>query len=194
MSKLFLFVGHPRERSLSHGLADAYQRGAESEGAEVRRMHLHDMAFDQDLTHGYHQRKTLEPCLEAWRENILWAEHLCWAYPIWWGGMPAKMKGLVDRALLPGFAFQYHDNDPFWDRLLAGRSAHVMLTSDTPVWYDAWTNRRPGKLQVERTVLKFCGVKPVTTVQFSPVRDVKETKIQAWMRKAYHLGADAGRR
>ena len=51
--KIFIWVGHPNETSLSHGLADAYQRGAEAAGAEVRRMNLHDMAFDLDLTYGY---------------------------------------------------------------------------------------------------------------------------------------------
>ena len=28
-----------------------------------------------------------------------------------WGGMPAKMKGVLDRAYLPGFAFSYHETD-----------------------------------------------------------------------------------
>ena len=51
-AKIFVWVGHPRENSLSHGLADAYIRGAQSQGAEVRRMNLHDMQFDPDLTYG----------------------------------------------------------------------------------------------------------------------------------------------
>ena len=104
-ARLFVFVGHPRSASLSHGLADAYQRGAEAQGAEVRRMNLSDMQFDPDLTEGYHARKTLEPCLEEWRENLSWANHTCWAYPQWWGGMPAKMKGVIDRCFLPGRKF-----------------------------------------------------------------------------------------
>ena len=127
-ARIFIWVGHPREASLSHGMADAYQTAAEAEGAEVRRMNLHDMVFDPDLTEGYHARKTLEPCLEEWRENTSWANHLVWAYPQWWGGMPAKMKGVIDRCFLPGFAMAYHEKGPWWDRLLAGRSADVFMT------------------------------------------------------------------
>ena len=62
-SRIFIWVGHPRASSLSHGLADAYARGAGAGGAEIRRMNLSEMSFDPDLTEGYHRRKTLEPCL-----------------------------------------------------------------------------------------------------------------------------------
>ncbi len=45
------------------------------------------------------------------------------------------LKGLLDRILLPGFAFRYHRANPFWDKLLSGRSADVIVTMDTPPWY-----------------------------------------------------------
>lgn len=193
-ARIFIFVGHPRSTSLSHGMADAYQRGAESQGAEIRRMHLSDMDFDTDLTEGYHSRKTLEPSLEVWRENLVWSSHTCWAYPIWWGGMPAKMKGVIDRAFLPGFAMQYHENGPFWDKLLKGRSADLLLTSDAPAWFDKLMYGRPAKHQAARAVLKFSGIRPVRTLQVGTVKTAKESKIQNWLRTAYNRGADAGRR
>ena len=125
-AKLFLFVGHPRETSLSHALADAYQRGAEEQGAEIRRMNLHEMAFDPDLTDGYKKRKDHEACLTEFLENTMWADHLAWFHPLWWGGMPAKMQGVIDRAFLPGITFAYHEKDPWWDKLLEGRTALVI--------------------------------------------------------------------
>ena len=91
--KIFIWVGHPRENSLCHSLADAYEAGAREKGAEIRRMNLHEMSFDPDLTHGYQQRKDLEPCLTEWRETILWADHLCWVYPQWWGRYASQNEG-----------------------------------------------------------------------------------------------------
>ena len=193
-ARIFIWVGHPRETSLSHGMADAYERGAKAHGAETRRMHLSDMVFDPDLHDGYHARKTLEPCLEEWRANILWANHLCWAYPQWWGGMPAKMKGVIDRAYLPGFAMRYHEKDPWWDKLLTGRSADVLMTSDGPAWFDQLSYGRPAKLQVENLVLKFAGIKPVRTLQVGTVKDAKPDKIAAWLKQAEARGAAAGRK
>ena len=193
-ARIFVFVGHPRDSSLTHGLADAFTRGAETEGAEIRRMNLHDMTFDPDLTHGYHQRKTLEPCLEAWRETTLWANHLAWFYPYWWGGMPAKMKGVIDRAFLPGFAMNYREKGPWWDKLLTGRSADVVINADTPAWFDWLMYGKPGRRQAENMVLRFSGIKPVRTLQLAPVKNSSEAVYQRWMQKVYKRGADAGRR
>ena len=193
-AKVFVWVGHPRENSLSHGMAAAYTRGAESQGAEVRRMNLHDMQFDPDLTYGYQQRKDHEPCLTEWRENLLWCNHTCWAYPQWWGGMPAKMKGVLDRSFLPGFAMNYHEDDPWWDKLLKGRSGDIIMTSDAPAWFDQILYDRPAVKQAKRLVMEFSGIKPVRVLQVGTVKTASDAKIKTWIDKAYRLGADAGRR
>lgn len=193
-ARIFIWVGHPRESSLSHGMADAYEDGAKSQGAEVRRMHLHDMQFDPDLTDGYHKRKDLEPCLEAWRENLTWCTHTCWAYPQWWGGMPAKMKGVLDRAFLPGFAMNYHTEDPWWDKLLTGRRGDILMTADGPAWFDQIKYDRPAAKQVKRLVMEFSGIKPVRVLQVGTVKTAKPEKIQKWLGQARRMGVAAGRR
>lgn len=193
MTKIFIWVGHPRERSLSHGMADAYEAGACDRGAQIRRMHLRDMDFDPDLEDGYHSRKELEPCLNEWRDNVQWADHLCWAYPVWWGGMPAKMKGVIDRAFLPGFAMDYPEGKIFWDRLLIGRRADLLLTSDAPAWYDQIVNGRPAKNQAVNTILKFSGIKPVKTLQVGTVKTASDSKTQKWLGTANKRGIAAAR-
>ena len=189
--RIAVWVGHPRENSLAGALADRYQAAAGSAGAETRRINLHDMQFDPDLSYGYHQRKDLEPCLEEWRENILWADHLAWFYPQWWGGMPAKMKGVLDRAFLPGFAMNYHTDDPWWDKLLKGRSADVFITADAPDFFDRLAYGSPAKHQVINLVLKFSGVSPVRCSQFGPVKTAKPQKIERWLDKAAGRGKAA---
>src|SRR5256885_16433644 len=71
----------------------------------------------------YRQDQPLEPDLQRAQADILWASHLAWAYPTWWGGLPALLKGFIDRIFLPGFAFKYRKGSVLWDRLLAGRTA-----------------------------------------------------------------------
>ena len=191
--KIFIWVGHPRETSLSHAMADAYQQAAEASGAEVRRMNLHDMQFDPDLTYGYHSRKTLEPCLEEWRDNLTWCKHTAWIYPIWWGGMPAKMKGVIDRSFLPGFAMAYHENDPWWDRLLKGRTADVVVSANAPAFFDTLMYRKPGRRQVKNTVLEFSGIKVRKIKQLGTVKTASDKKIKRWINTAAKMGASAAR-
>lgn len=174
-------------------MADAYQKAAEAEGAEIRRMDLHDMVFDANLHHGYKKIQDLEPDLKAWQENVDWASHLCWIYPYWWGSMPARMKGVIDRAYLPGFAIHFHDKDPFWDRQLKGRSADVVITGDTPPLADWLLFNRPGRTQVQRYVLRFAGIRPVRARQFGSVRLSDQKTIDKWVRKVAKLGSKAAR-
>jgi NAD(P)H dehydrogenase (quinone) len=189
--RILVIVGHPADASFCHALADAYAAAAQSAGHEVRRIALGALGFDPVLKNGYRQVQALEPDLVAAQESILWAEHLVFAYPIWWGAMPALMKGFIDRIFLPGFAFKYRKDSVWWDKLLAGRSAHLLVTLDTPPWYFRWIYRMPGHNQMKRTILGFCGVKPIKITNFSPIRSSSPAQRERWIAQAAKLGARA---
>lgn len=184
MKKILLILGHPRTDSLCGALADAYAEAAGVEGAVLRRLTLADMRFDPVLHMGYRGEQALEPDLAAARDDILWAEHLVFVYPTWWGGLPALLKGFIDRVFLPGFAFRYRQDSPWWDRLLAGRSARLLVTMDTPPWYYRWVYRMPGHHQMKRTVLEFCGIRPVRIDGFGPVRGSTPGRRAQWIEAA----------
>ena len=184
MKKILVILGHPRKDSLCGALAAAYSGSARAAGAELRELTLADMVFDPVLHAGYRGEQALEPDLLAAREAIQWAEHLVFVYPTWWGGLPALLKGFIDRVFLPGFAFKYRQDSPWWDRLLAGRSARLLVTMDTPPWYYRWIYRMPGHHQMRRTILEFCGVKPVRISQFGPVKGSTEAQRGKWLETA----------
>jgi len=184
MKKILVILGHPRKESLCGALATAYAESARAGGAEVRELALSELSFDPVLHMGYRAEQALEPDLAAAREAISWAEHLVFVYPTWWGGLPALIKGFIDRVFLPGFAFKYRKDSPWWDRLLAGRSARLLVTMDTPPWYYRWLYRMPGHNQMRRTILEFCGIRPVRISQFGPVRGSTNTRRDAWLETA----------
>lgn len=160
MSKrVFIWVAHPRSGSLSAAIADAYQSGLEREGADVRRLDLADMKFDLNFEGYGSVQPALEPDLLKWRENIAWAEHLFIVHPYWWGAMPTKAKAVLDRALTSGFAYKYHRRGMGWDKLLSGRTADAVITSDTPPLIDTLLYWRPGRRVLRNQVLEFCGIK-----------------------------------
>lgn len=188
LTRILLLLAHPAQSSLCHALAEAYRKGAEAAGHEVRFLALGELAFDPILHDGYHSIQPLEPDLVAAQEAITWARHLVFVYPTWWGTMPALLKGFFDRVFLPGFAFSYRDDSPFWDRLLAGRSAHLLVTMDTPPWYYRWVYRMPGHNQMKRAILEFSGIKPVQATSFGPVRGSTPAQREKWLARAYGFG------
>lgn len=190
--RILLILGHPDADSFCGALAEAYTRGAS--GAEVRRLDLGSLAFDPVLHRGYREIQALEPNLVAAQDAITWAEHLVFIYPTWWGGLPALLKGFIDRTFLPGFAFKYHANDPFWDRLLKGRTAQILTTMDAPTWYYRWIARAPGLRELRHSILAFCGVKTTGTLLMGPVKTSDEATRNRWLAKAEAMGRTQGAR
>lgn len=189
MAKNVLVVlGHPAADSLCGGLAEAYVAAARQAGAEVRLLALGALRFDPLLAAGYGSGQLLEPDLQRAQADILWADHLVWVYPIWWGAMPALLKGFIDRVFLPGFAFRYRKGSTLWDRLLAGRTGELLVTMDSPPWYFRWVTRMPGHVQMKRAILDFCGVRPVRVHSFGPVLGASDARKADWLAQARRLG------
>jgi NAD(P)H dehydrogenase (quinone) len=186
--KILIINGHPFKESLNFALAEAYKKGAAESGAEIKEINIADLQFNPNLQYGYRKRTELEPdLLESW-EKIKWAEHLVFVFPIWWGGMPAMLKGFFDRLFLPGFAFQYRENSVWWDKLLAGKSAHIIATMDTPYWYFRLVYGNPGINQFKRTILQFCGINPVKVTVFSPIKNIKQETLKKYLDNSEKLG------
>ena len=187
--RILILLGHPSSDSFCAALADAYAASARAQGHTVRELRLGQLDFDQNLHEGYRQVQPLEADLLAAQEAITWAEHLVFAYPIWWGGAPALLKGFVDRAFLPGFAFKYRPGKAFPEQLLRGRTAQLLVTMDTPPGYFRWVYRMPGIHQLRKTTLEFCGVKPVKVASFGPILDSTEQQRARWLAQARTLGS-----
>lgn len=182
MSKRILVVlGHPSSDSFCAALTDTYVKAATEAGNEVRLLNLPALDFDPVLHEGYKEIQALEPDLLDAQKQILWADHLTFVYPIWWGGIPALLKGFVDRVFLPGFAFKYRSDSAFPDKLLKGRTAHLLVTMDTPPWYYRWIYRMPGLHQMRKTTLAFCGIKPTRTLTFGPMLGSTPAQRETWL-------------
>jgi len=188
---ILIILGHPDIDSFCGSLAKAYLDGAKSGGSEVRELKLSELKFDPILWKGYNKIQELESDLVKAQELIQWSNHIVFVYPNWWGAMPALMKGFFDRVFLPGFAFKYRDDSQFWDKLLSGRTAHLMVTMDTPPWYYRWIYHRPGHNEMKRTILGFCGIKVVEISEFAQIKGSSQQQREKWIALAKELGSKA---
>jgi putative NADPH-quinone reductase len=185
--KIFILMGNPNTETLTSHLADAYELGALEAGHQVRRQNVGEMKFDPILHKGYKVIQELEPDLLTFQANVTWADHLVILYPNWWSTMPALLKGLIDRAWLPGFAFRFHKRDSWWDGLLKGRSARIVILANTPalvarLFFGEFTN------ELARATLAFSGIRPVRITVLTPSEKASEIKIKQWVRKMRSLG------
>ncbi|MBL7801855.1 MAG: NAD(P)H-dependent oxidoreductase [Chitinophagales bacterium] len=190
MQKVLIINGHPNPDSFNYGIAAAYKQGALTAGAEVKEIVVADLIFNLNLKYGYQKRSDLEPDLLDALEKLKWCDHMVWIHPVWWGGLPAILKGFIDRIFLPGFVFQYRENSVWWDKLLIGKSARIITTLDQPSWYYWLMFGRPSVNQLKKSTLEFCGVKPVKVSYIGPIRNSTAEFREKQIKKISQLGAD----
>lgn len=187
--RVLIILGHPRRDSLCGAMADAYREGAERAGIEPRLLALSDLQFDPDVRVDSPEYQPLEPDLQRAQEWLAWAEHLVFVYPTWWGTMPARMKGFLDRMVMPGEAFRFYGPGATqWKGLWTGKSAQLITTMDTPPPVYRWLFRAPGTHAMRNATLGFCGVKPVRTLAVGPVRTSDDALRRKWIERARRAG------
>lgn len=188
--KILVILGQPQRASFGAALAQAYAEGAKAAGAEVKELYLGELKFDPAGTMNHTPSSELESDLVKAQESIKWANHLVFVYPIWWGTIPALLKGFIERVFLPGFAVNFRENSPLWDKLLAGRSARLIVTLNTPSWVYRWVYGRPGHNTMKKTILEFCGIKPVRITEVGPMRNSSAERREQWLKQVRALGVE----
>lgn len=189
--KIFILLGHPDKSGVCGSFADAYEKSARDAGHDVQRLNIGEMQFDPILHNGYRTIQQLEPDLKKFQENMKWADHVVIIHPVWWLGMPAILKGLFDRAWLPGSAFRYiktksGQNTIFWHRLFKGKTARLIITSGTAPWIERLF---PGNVnsQLKWGILWFAGFS-TRTLWFGPAENVPDERKAKWIQAIEALG------
>jgi len=182
---ILVIQGHPDQESFNEALMDSYVQGARSVGHEVRILAVRDLSFEL-VAHHYAKERELEPDLRQAQELMSWGKHWVLFYPIWWGGMPALLKGFLDRVLTADFALRYQENGvPLG--LLKGRTCEIYNTSDTPP-IAQWWYLQGNKAQLKRNILGLCGVKIKRHQTFGPLFNSTLEKRQDWLQQMVGRG------
>lgn len=170
MKKVLVILGHPSTQSFNKTIFDRYIQSSLAAGNQIRGLELGKLNFDVVSRNPRARDKELESDLKKAQEDILWSEHLVFIYPIWWGNVPALLKGFIDRVFISGFSHRYLGNGGY-EKLLSGRSAHLIVTMDAPSSFEsiylhgAATNR-----VMKQATLEFCGIKPVKITRIGQLR------------------------
>ncbi|WP_440132983.1 NAD(P)H-dependent oxidoreductase [Chitinophaga sancti] len=186
--KVLIINGHPDPHSYNQALFNAYKEGAATTNAAISEISIGALQFNPNLRYGFRQRTELEPDLLEAIEKIRAADHIVWVFPMWWYGYPAIMKGFIDRTFLPGITFQPVPGKPFPQKLLKGKTGRIIITADTPSWYDRFIMHRPAINQFKKGTLQFCGINPVKVYYIAPVKDAKPAFLKKHIDKVYQLG------
>lgn len=193
MTSIAIIQGHPDASGthLCHALADAYARGAGEAGHRVARIDIATLDFpllrsQADFMDASHRPASLDPAADA----IASANHVVIVFPLWLGTMPALLKAFLEQIMRPGTAFAYQDKG-FPKKLLAGRSARIVVTMGMPAMFYRWFYGAHGVRVLERNILNFVGIKPVRTTLLGNAEGAGDAGRKRWIEAMEQLGRQA---
>lgn len=145
MNILFVYC-HPEPTSFTHALLQAGVEAAQAAGHDVEVSDLysegfnpaagrHDFTQTADEQRFHYQTEQLHAArndgfaadIRREQDRVRRADMMVFLFPLWWGGMPAMLKGWFDRVLAYGFA--YVDGARFDTGLLIGRAAMMCVST-----------------------------------------------------------------
>lgn len=187
MKQVLIINQHPDKQSYNYALSDACLKGASKTNAVLTQINIADLEFNPNLAFEYRKRTELESDLLDVIEKIKKVEHIVWIFPMWWYVYPALMKGFIDRTFLPGITFQPIEGKAMPKKLLKGKTARIIITADTPKWYDYLFIKSPAINQFKKGTLEFCGISPVKVTYISPIKGSNIAHKERWLEKIAFL-------
>jgi len=190
--RIAVIVGHPDPAPgrLCRQMAQAYAAGAAEAGHAVRIIDVALIDIPHLRTKADFETGSGQGDIAAAQETLAWAEHWLVVYPLWLGAMPALLKAFFEQVCRPGFAFRYRDKG-FPEKLLAGRTAHVVVTMGMPAFAYRWFYFAHSLAALKRNILAFVGVKAVRDTLVGMVDGLDAVKVAALMARMREAGAAA---
>lgn len=153
---------HPNPDSFTAAVRDTVCDALHRSGAETRVVDLYAEDFDASLSAAelsiYEDTARNTAPVAGHVAALRWADTLIFVYPTWWYGLPARLKGWLDRVLVPGVAFRMPEatGGDIKPGLTHIRALAVFTTCGASRWLTAAIGA-PGRRTLLRGIRALCG-------------------------------------
>lgn len=128
-----IVLSHPWHGSFNKAILDTVTNKFDKENKPYTVIDLNKDNFNPVFTEQelalYSRGQYVDPLVGKYQEIINKSDEIIFIYPIWWGTIPAILKGFFDKVLLVNFAYNYNNG---WTPLLKINKSTVITTSESP--------------------------------------------------------------
>jgi NAD(P)H dehydrogenase (quinone) len=147
---------HPVEGSFSSAIRDAAVNGLHLAGHHVDVIDLAAESFDPVMSRdewlSYVQSHgVIAPSLEKHVALVKAADILVFVYPTWWSGLPAQLKGWLERIMVENVAYKFNRSNRVRPALANVKKIYIFSTFGSPHWYIAFVHNN-GKRILSRAL------------------------------------------
>lgn len=183
--KHLIVYAHSSEESFNHAILETVSHTLKSKGHEVIVRDLYALDFQPVLkpedTAAMKAGQTPED-IKIEQDYVAQADAITFIYPIWWTGLPAIIKGYVDRVFAYGFAYAYGAEGI--DKLLSGKQGLIINTHGTAKEiYDQMGMTNALKLTSTTGIYDFTGIESVGHLVFGGVPHVGEEALKDMLKQ-----------
>ncbi|MEQ4923680.1 NAD(P)H-dependent oxidoreductase [Proteus hauseri] len=187
MNLLTIFA-HPIRNSYPAAVMDAFHKPFTENGFNIDLLNLYDENFDPRFTqddHAHFWGGDLPEEIAAMHHRIEKADRLAFVYPIYWWGMPAIMKGWIERVFTGGWAYQYGKGvedrgaKPLKSLLQNIPTILIGIGGSSDKTYEKYGYLDAMRTQIDVGTFSYCGI---TDVESHVITDI-EGEINAWKRE-----------
>lgn len=162
---------HPNPKSFNHAIKETFVAALKNKKQEVHVRDLYMLNFDPVLKASdleLLQKGRVTADVQAEQNEIKWAEVMTFIFPVWWTGLPARVKGYIDRVFSHGFAFAI-DKDGV-KGLLKGKKVLILNTTGTPEGvYESAGMIKSMNQTMDTGIFEFCGIEMLGHKYFAGV-------------------------
>lgn len=151
---------HPVAESFSAAIRDTAVEALQEAGHQVRLLDLYADGFDPvmgcDERRAYHTRDLNEAPVADHLALLRESDGLLFVYPTWWYGLPAMLKGWLDRVWVPHATFTLpEDGRPIRPLMTHIRFLGAVTTCGAPWWWSKFVGE-PGRRTILRGIRALC--------------------------------------
>ncbi|NBD25644.1 NAD(P)H-dependent oxidoreductase [Paenibacillus glycinis] len=169
--KHLIVYAHPEPESFNRAILETTIATLQQNGHEVIVRDLYSLNFQPVLkpedTAAMRAGRTPQDIITE-QEFIAQADAITFIYPIWWTGLPAILKGYVDRVYAYGFAYSVGEEGIV--KMLTGKQGFIINTHGTPKEiYDQMGMTDGLKITSDIGIFDFVGIEPVGHLLFGSI-------------------------
>ena len=164
---IVVVLGHPSGDSYCAAIFDAIVDALEAQSAHsITAIRLADEKFTTAMSSVERAAyETEAPLISAetkrYAEILKQAEALIFVYPTWWSGLPAQLKGWLERVFVLGVAFRFNNNGKIRPNLQNVRHIIGVSTYGSPWRYVKLINDN-GRRTLTRAIRMSTGLRTRT--------------------------------
>ena len=188
--KHLIIYSHINDESFSHAILETVVAESKNKNAEFEVRDLTALNFNPLLSAADMEslnRGETPADIRAEQKFVEWADVISFIYPLWWGHMPAILKGYIDRVFAYDFAYSCKENgEPIG--LLPGKKIMMFTPMGNPTeLYEKMGMIKALELTTDTCIFEYCGITDIKHLHFGNISLVDDAARKEMLQQSAQL-------